>query len=1192
MSRTTSEANFDNPMYAGPVAVVHRDRGNAHNQDNRKSRFGMSKIKKEVVNRYSSGDNSKSMHMPTQIKLDARTDQDKLVDHLVRLNYGNPYDRERQDDSIKETYLEGYGGKKGFESNYWLPRWQRGASSDTKDNLYFRSQDNTVFKHTNLRVREFFELGGYRAFPEIVTVSIEVRDVFYVNVSQGTFRVSFILTKRWYDQAFDSEEYKQEGEVYSQTIPYVTLDHVHEGEDPVGVPKDAAGLSGVAKHHGIAFHKKEDPPGVLYHSHRIQATFRVANDLRDFPFDMQKLYISVRLWGARVLNDIDHGRVLLPLTCEVKLAHSVLEWRVHQATAMITKPRYDQQHLMMVVPLTRDHQFFTYNVYIILFCITSAAFLAFAVRPGETGFIETLENRLSITLTLVLTSIAYKFYLEPMLPHAPYLTEIDWYLFGSFFTILFILFGNCFVLVVEFLESDENVTYPVIMTTPGNEMNRAEFADACIFYILLAFWFFFNIIRAFRIRHDLLSREYGVTPVVSEEDKMRLRDKEIDIGSFVKQASLITQKLEAKKKLEREGIVSYARGYETLIERRRKALEAAAQLDADNDAELVQIKASKTRKSVELEFHEVSVEKRRQRTCNCSGCMLRQQRSTSADTDKQLHKLRCFFSAAGMSPAKAGEVSEVFISFGITKEKILIVFNAGVGVETVTRLLEMMSIGVEQTVKVLAALTLSSTNKSEESGTPSEQAKILCLQGSISYVMKQKEIRLEDQLVETSYFKKVIANALDNVPLTLATSKTLMDVANQLFTSVLFQASPYTESQYVFSQRTCKPDPTIQWSTTPKNKDGDVVKAVVNTQVWCGYLAKKFAKQSEWKPSMGGAFCIDIGTSKIAFGYAEMKHVQGKRLPVIRSFNLSTFEKSTEQSGLFKLMDAAIAAMDVRTKCKADLEIEFQRLDNYAQIEKICANLEEYIDNVLNNIKDTCGVVLTNNEPIFIFGTMKMRTWTKTSERKHGARCHELLAAMAIHLNRKYSNSDQGNHKVYMDVCEHSHEARYEHQAFLTAIQSSDLSTVKSNDTDVDAHAVLMKAFDNDAIGNLACGKGSMQGVPNMKTVIMCELGLTKIEEWIASDAPNFGGTVEDVVGEGGKSAKNVYFDSAAEGTACMQHLQTKILVELKNLSPQFNWKDNWVGSEHMERHTTMSFGQGLRQSSLDTDFMEDGFET
>ena len=50
---------------------------------------------------------------------------------------------------------------------------------------------------------------------------MSIREIFGVDVQKGTFRCSFVLQLRWYDQFFDKAEFaeKRGQEVFSTTIP-------------------------------------------------------------------------------------------------------------------------------------------------------------------------------------------------------------------------------------------------------------------------------------------------------------------------------------------------------------------------------------------------------------------------------------------------------------------------------------------------------------------------------------------------------------------------------------------------------------------------------------------------------------------------------------------------------------------------------------------------------------------------------------------------------------------------------------------------------------------------------------------------------------------------------------------------------------------------------------------------------------
>lgn len=386
---------------------------------------------------------------------------------------------------------------------------------------------------SRLQVRTFFELGGYRAFPEVVSVQVEVREIFAVDVARGTFRVSFIATTRWYDQFFDKSEYFDKEEMYSQTKPYITFDHVDEGDDPDGVPADASNLEDEEKHHGKCLHKPTDPPGVLYHSQRVQCSFRAYNNLRPFPFDVQHLPITMRLWGSSQKGTPDHGRILLPLTMNLKLAHQHLEWHAYHGISYGSKGRLDRQDLTMELCLKRRPMFFVQNVYLILMLLPTMGFFAFAVPADDDGsLVDAYEARCQVTLTLILTSIAYKFYLEGMLPKAPYLSRLDTFIYGSFMFNAAILFANTIVLVVEKhpassdggqwlrdfwiqYDGEEDVPFQVTL-------------DRLFFYVLFFFWIMFVLyswrlaLKDYRALGD--KNNGGRLRVASDVDAIAVKD--------------------------------------------------------------------------------------------------------------------------------------------------------------------------------------------------------------------------------------------------------------------------------------------------------------------------------------------------------------------------------------------------------------------------------------------------------------------------------------------------------------------------------------------------------------------------------------------------------------------------------------------------------------------------------------------
>lgn len=457
--------------------------------------------------------------------------------------------------------------------------------------------------------------------------------------------------------------------------------------------------------------------------------------------------------------------------------------------------------------------------------------------------------------------------------------------------------------------------------------------------------------------------------------------------------------------------------------------------------------------------------------------------------------------------------------------------------------------------------------------------------------------------------------------------------------------------------------------------------ATVATQVWLGYLVARY-QDKQWKPkSMGGAISIDIGTAKIAFGYAEAQECPGKSLPIVRSYDLTKLIKQTDSAGICKELDKIIEVMDVRhsdsatqvldpefrdfkvkylafinsddgikaaileahmqmysagalTEHKSWLKIAaavYKHDDTYGMyadeaIEKarrhkardaeavllrkiaeyhyrfemsdfdrlygLCERLVQYLATVFDTLESTYGVQLTGKEPVFFFGTMHMRKWLKDSERNHGSRCYELLGTMETFLNvflKRKLKPDQGDgenryygqeHTVKLEICSQSDEATYEHKAFLAAFASSKVDTIETEceDEDVDGKKTLFEALQDNLVGNLAYGKGSMQGVPNGKTNINCELGLHRIMQCIEEESINYGG----VVFLDQKKKKRVSFDPATcNSIKCdsfIRACQQRIIDDLKILSPQLLWDDTWLKIQRPPMTFTSEIEEGLQE--------------
>jgi hypothetical protein len=120
---------------------------------------------------------------------------------------------------------------------------------------------------------DFFELGGYRCFPDVVTVDLDIRELMDVDHVNSTYKVHFVLTTRWYDRSFDTWNNMARGtniHVEVNTVPNITVEHVDHDFEGKGIPNDDHASLRSREWTPVHLRKGGDPPGVLAHSQRIQ----------------------------------------------------------------------------------------------------------------------------------------------------------------------------------------------------------------------------------------------------------------------------------------------------------------------------------------------------------------------------------------------------------------------------------------------------------------------------------------------------------------------------------------------------------------------------------------------------------------------------------------------------------------------------------------------------------------------------------------------------------------------------------------------------------------------------------------------------------------------------------------------------------------------------------------------------------
>ena len=178
-------------------------------------------------------------------------------------------------------------------------------------------------------------------------------------------------------------------------------------------------------------------------SYRVKGRFKCPFDITTFPFDDQVLRIHVSsYWSNRVIrfrqelsignnissalaNFADGGQWEL----QTYILSDVVEPRDGGAFSKEIKEPLFQFH----VHARRKYNYYLWNIAAMVNMISFLAFTSFAIERNDTG------KRLSVSLTLLLTVVAFKNFVSSILPKVSYLTLMDKY----------VLFNVAFIFLVS-----------------------------------------------------------------------------------------------------------------------------------------------------------------------------------------------------------------------------------------------------------------------------------------------------------------------------------------------------------------------------------------------------------------------------------------------------------------------------------------------------------------------------------------------------------------------------------------------------------------------------------------------------------------------------------------------------------------------------------------------------------------------
>ena len=167
------------------------------------------------------------------------------------------------------------------------------------------------------------------------------------------------------------------------------------------------------------------PDGQVIYRQRVWGSFSQPLELEDFPFDRQRLEITlveVRYGSVKVrykvnpVSGIGHS-LLIP-------DWKVLGWGFEPAVVKLNDS-LQQNALVFHLDVKRYYSFFILKVIFPLMLIVAMSWLVFWIDPSMAA------SQISVSVTAMLTMIAYRFAIGGMVPKLPFMTHMDYFVMAS-----------------------------------------------------------------------------------------------------------------------------------------------------------------------------------------------------------------------------------------------------------------------------------------------------------------------------------------------------------------------------------------------------------------------------------------------------------------------------------------------------------------------------------------------------------------------------------------------------------------------------------------------------------------------------------------------------------------------------------------------------------------------------------------
>ena len=242
-----------------------------------------------------------------------------------------------------------------------------------------------------------------------VEIRVVLLDVDEVNNVMQSFSANLATAMRWQDQSLAHEGPNSISRPLAD-IWYPSIQMLNQQRIVATFPKT------------VEIH----PDGTVMYRQRYWGNFSQALDLKSFPFDAQRLTLTLANVGfgmrsVRLLPSPDSG-----ISDQFSMPDwEVTGWDFVALNLPIEENAAQVKGMVFSLDVKRDTSYFMYKVILPLVLIVMMSWMVFWIDPSL------VATQISVSVTAMLTIIAYRFALAGLVPRLAFLTSLDFFVLVS-----------------------------------------------------------------------------------------------------------------------------------------------------------------------------------------------------------------------------------------------------------------------------------------------------------------------------------------------------------------------------------------------------------------------------------------------------------------------------------------------------------------------------------------------------------------------------------------------------------------------------------------------------------------------------------------------------------------------------------------------------------------------------------------